>query len=75
MTPETTPERLPEGPERPWIRKNRLVRCPLCGRRLGHDKNAVTSENGWVYRSRQCSGCLAVLHTKQPPEEITGVSA
>lgn len=53
--------------------RNRVVICPECGGKLGRDRNAVTSANRFIYRSRACMVCGAVVHTKQPPEEITGV--
>lgn len=55
-------------------RKNRLYICPLCGEKLSSDKNSITSERGFIYRNRVCQHCALTFHTKQDPEEITGVS-
>ena len=53
--------------------RNRVTRCPACQGKLGFDRDAVTLDNRFIYRSRPCMACGAVIHTKQPPEEITGV--
>ena len=47
--------------------------CPECGGFLKAGKDPVDSERGFRYRQRQCLGCGATFHTKQGPEEITGV--
>ena len=52
---------------------NRMRWCPVCQERLSFDRDAVTSENGFIYRNRRCPACGASVHTKQPPEEVTGV--
>lgn len=54
-------------------RKNRLLVCPECGAMLGCDRDAYTSERGFIYRQRKCRGCGRIFHTKQEPEEVTGV--
>ncbi len=52
---------------------NRVIVCPECGGSLRKHKNPCISDNGFAYRTRKCSVCGVVVHTKQPPEEITGV--
>lgn len=52
--------------------RNRLTRCPHCLDKLSADKDAVTSDNRFIYRTRFCNGCGAVVHTKQAPEELCG---
>lgn len=54
-------------------RKNRLLVCPECGGTFANDKDAFTSEQGFIYRERQCLNCLTTFYTKQGPEEITSV--
>ena len=53
--------------------RNRIAECPECGGKLSFDRDAVTSETRFIYRSRLCISCGAVIHTKQPPEEIAGI--
>ncbi|MDL2316277.1 hypothetical protein LJC59_04275 [Desulfovibrio sp. OttesenSCG-928-A18] len=52
---------------------NRLRRCPRCHGALLHDKYPYTSAGGCIYRARRCSGCGAVVHSKQQPEELVEV--
>ena len=52
--------------------RNRLPVCPECGGKLGWDKSAVVSENGFIYRARLCAGCGGLVRTKQGPEEFCG---
>ena len=56
-------------------RKNRLLVCPECGGKLSNDRNAYTSDGGFIYRERRCRNCGYTFHTKQEPEEVTGVEA
>ena len=35
--------------------KNRLLLCPECGAKLTSDKNALTTNEGNIYRERVCS--------------------
>ena len=58
----------------PPAKANRVTRCPRCGGKLGPDKKADTNPySGVIYRNRLCPGCGGRVHTKQPPEEITGL--
>lgn len=54
-------------------RRNRVTACPNCGGKLRAGKNAYASDAGFIYRARVCRACGAATHTKQAPEEITGV--
>ena len=56
-------------------RKNRLLVCPECGGMLSGDRDAYTSNRGFIYRERKCRNCGYIFHTRQAPEEITGVEA
>lgn len=53
--------------------KNRLLLCPECGAKLTSDKNALTTNEGNIYRERVCSCCEAVYFTRQEPERVTHV--
>lgn len=53
--------------------KNKITTCRDCGGKLTSDKNKEEGCSGFAYRSRVCLVCGTVWHTKQPPEEITGV--
>lgn len=53
--------------------RNRVTECPECGGKLGFDRDAYTSDSRFIYRARPCSACGAIIHTKQSPEEVTGV--
>lgn len=53
--------------------KNRLLVCPECGAKLTSDKNALTTNEGNIYRARICSSCQAVYYTRQEPERVTHV--
>ena len=54
---------------------NRVGVCPKCGGKLGADRKAdVNPYSGVIYRSRLCENCGSVIHTKQQPEEITGIT-
>ena len=49
--------------------------CPACGKGLlGWDKRPFTSGNGFIYRERLCNACDRIVHTKQGPELVTGIS-
>ena len=53
---------------------NRVTTCPECGGKLNPDKKADTNLwSGVIYRRRFCPDCHVRIHTKQGPEEITGV--
>ena len=53
--------------------RNRLCICPECGGKLGFDRNAVTSDSGFIYRTRLCRICGTVVHTKQAPENVCSI--
>lgn len=53
--------------------RNRITECPECGGKLDSDRDAVTSETRFIYRSRRCLSCGAIVHTKQSPEEVSGI--
>lgn len=53
--------------------KNRLLVCPECGSKLTSDKNALTTDEGNIYRERACPSCQAVYFTRQEPERVTHV--
>ena len=52
---------------------HRITTCPNCGGRLKAGKNPYTSAQGFLYRVRKCGKCGKEVHTKQGPEEVTGL--